>query len=210
VVWSGGPIESGRTNPTLDDADVDLDACTVRLPIGLAIDAGGIGKGLAADLAVAHLLESGIEGAMVTIGGDISMGGHAPDGGWTVVVEHPDPTVAPVGSLAVPAGGVATSSTRSRRWSHDGVERHHVIDPWTGLPSTTDLASVTVVARSGWLAEAHATAAMLAGSREVIDYLDRHDLTGLAVTNDDRVLATGDLDEFRREPVSATATGGLR
>ena len=60
---------------------------------------------------------------------------------------------------------MATSSTRSRRWIHDGAIRHHVIDPASGAMSDTDLAAVTVIARSGWLAEAHATAAILAGQR---------------------------------------------
>jgi thiamine biosynthesis lipoprotein len=191
-------------DPTLDGVEVDLAAWTVRLPVGLVIDAGGIGKGLAADLAVAHALTSGADGAMVSIGGDIALGGQPPADGWTILVEHPDPARDAVATLAVAGGGIATSSTRSRRWRQDGSERHHVIDPWTGAPSTTDLASVTVVARSGWLAEAHATAAILAGSHEVIGYLDRHDLSGVAVTNDNQVLATDDLADLGREPVAAT------
>lgn len=194
-------------DPTLDDIDVDPVANTVRLPAGLAIDAGGIGKGLAADLAVAHALESGALGAMVGIGGDISMGGEPPEGGWTVHVEHPQRELGLIGTVAVSAGGVATSSTRSRRWLHEGGERHHVIDPWTGTTSTTDLAAVTIVARSGWLAEAHATAALLAGSTHVIDHLDRHELSGLAVTVDGRVLATDDLTAFDREPAIASTMG---
>ena len=60
------------------------------------------------------------------------------------------------------------------------------------------------MARSGWLAEAHATAAILAGSHEVIGYLDRHDLSGVVVTNDNQVLATDDLADLRRAPVAAT------
>ena len=198
---------------TLDGVEIDREASTVRLPVGLTIDAGGIGKGLAADLTVAHMLRAGALGAMVSIGGDISMGGQPPEGGWNVVVEHPRlvrDVHDLVGTIAVGGGGVATSSTRSRRWQHEGSERHHVIDPWTGSPSTTDLSSVTVVARSGWLAEAHATAAILSGSRHVVDYLDRHELSGLAVTTDDRVLATGDLAELRTElrPELATISVG--
>jgi thiamine biosynthesis lipoprotein len=202
--------EFRNDDPTLDSIEIDPDACTVRLPAGLSIDAGGIGKGLAADLAVASALRSGADGALVSIGGDLSMGGNPPDGGWTVAIEHPEPERGTVGSVAVPGGGVATSSTRSRRWQRCGRERHHVIDPWTGLPSTTDLSSVTVLARSGWLAEVHATAAILAGSSEVIEYLGRHELSGLAVAGDDRVLATDDLAELRPEPASPSMTGATR
>ena len=52
---------------------------------------------------------------------------------------------------------------------------------------------MTVVGRSGWLAEAHATAALLSGRHDVIGYLDDHDLSGIAVALDGNVLATADL-----------------
>jgi thiamine biosynthesis lipoprotein len=102
---------------------------------------------------------------------------------------------------------VATSSTRSRRWRHGGRERHHVIDPWTGQPSTTDLASVTVIARAGWLAEAHATEGILAGSDHVIDLLDRRGLSGVAIALDGTILTTDDLAGLHRTP--AVALGGV-
>jgi thiamine biosynthesis lipoprotein len=165
---------------------------------------------LAADLTVSHLLESGADGALVSIGGDLSAGGRSPEGGWAVDIEHPAPELDTIGRLAVPAGGVATSSTRSRRWHLDGRERHHIIDPWTGAPSTSDLMSVTVIARSGWLAEVHATTSMLAGSSEVLGYLERHDLSGVAVTRDHRVLATDDLAELRCEPAAVLTMGASR
>lgn len=195
--------EGPADRPTLDDVEIDPDAGTIRLPVGLTIDAGGIGKGLAADLAVARALHSDADGALVSIGGDIAAGGRAPDGGWQIVIAHPDLEHEPVGTIAVTGGGVATSSTRSRRWHHDGVEHHHLIDPWTGTESTTDLATVTVMARSGWLAETHATAAVLAGSEHVLDHLDRHELTGVAVTLDGDVIATRDVAELAGGPTFA-------
>lgn len=198
--------DGAARRPTLDDIEIDLDAGTIRLPAGLAIDAGGIGKGLAADLAVDLALRSGADGALVSIGGDIAASGHPHRNGWHIVIEHPDPDREPVGTIAVSGGGVATSSTRSRRWCHDGVERHHLIDPWTDSVSTTDLASVTVIARSGWLAETHATAAILAGSEQVIDHLDRHQLTGVAVTADGHVLTTRDVTELAGPTTSGPST----
>jgi thiamine biosynthesis lipoprotein len=193
--------------PTLDGVHIDRERNEIRLPAGIAIDAGGIGKGLAADLAVIDALDAGAEGALVGIGGDLSMGGHPPTGGWAVEIEHPDLDGTVIGTTAVSGGGVATSSTRSRRWRHRGHERHHVIDPWTGEPSTTDLASVTVVARAGWLAEAHATEGILSGSDHVVDLLERRGLSGVAVTDDARVLTTDDLAGLLRAP--AAALGGV-
>jgi len=165
------------------------------VPVGVAIDPGGIGKGLAADLAVARAMAGGAAGCLVSIGGDLAMGGTSPDvDGWLVAVERVDPADGELCRLAVSGGGVATSSTRSRRWVHEGHPIHHVIDPATGRPSDTDLASVTIVDRTAWRAEAHATAALLEGSASVLDHLRRDQLTGVVVSDDGRILHTRDLD----------------
>jgi thiamine biosynthesis lipoprotein len=201
----GGFDDTGVAGPTMADIDIDATAGTITLPFGLAIDPGGIGKGLAADLAVEHLLTLGASGALVSIGGDMMMRGTPPPSigeSWTVAIEHPLRPHTSVCTLAVNAGGVATSSTQSRRWVHDGEHRHHVIDPVRSWPSTTDLASVSVVARSGWLAEVHATAALLCGSDHAVDYLDDHGLSGVAVTTSGAVFTTSDLElltDFARE-----------
>lgn len=210
TVLPSGAIHIGgfdAVDASLDDVEIDVERNEVRLPQGLAIDAGGIGKGLAADLAVLRALDAGADGALVSIGGDLSMGGHPPVGGWRVEIEHPDGLA--LGTVTVTGGGVATSSTRSRRWRLGDDERHHVIDPWTGEPSTTDLATVTVIARAGWLAEAHATEGLLAGSEHVIDTLDRHGLSGVAIARDGRVLTTDDLADLRHVSVATRPTGGV-
>lgn len=211
ILPSGGVafVNEWERAPQLSDIEIDHSRSIVRLPPGIVLDAGGIGKGLAADLAVDHLLTAGAHGALVGIGGDISADGNGPDGAWTVDIAHPDPDRGIVCTFTVDRGGVATSSTRSRRWWHDGSERHHVIDPWTGAPSTTDLWSATVVAGSGRLAEAHATAVLLAGSDHAVDYLERHGLSGLAVAADGRVVATDDLDVTHAETAAVAAGGWL-
>jgi thiamine biosynthesis lipoprotein len=173
---------------------IDAERWTVTAPTGVALDPGAIGKGLAADLVVAQLLAAGAGGALVDVGGDLACAGTPPlPDGWPVAVESMDDPGADLVTFTVSGGGVATSSTRSRRWIHDGAVRHHVIDPASGAMSDTDLDAVTVIARSGWLAEAHATGAILAGSVGVLGYLATHDLSGLAVTSTGGLLATPDL-----------------
>lgn len=181
---------------TVGPADIVIDAerSTVTLPVGITLDPGGIGKGLAADIVVARLLDAGVAGALVSIGGDMAMAGRSPHpDGWLVAVEHVEHDAPDLGTVAVSGGGVATSSTRSRRWIHDGIEHHHLIDPRTGSQAATDLAAVTVIAPSAWLAEAHATAALLVGSDLALDHLRAHDLTGLTIGLDGQVRHTSDL-----------------
>ena len=105
---------------------VDAEQRTVTAPPGVSLDPGGIGKGLAADLVVAQLLAAGASGALVDVGGDLACAGTPPlPSGWAVTVEHPDEPEADLVTFTVSAGGVATSSTRSRRW------------PATAPPDTT-------------------------------------------------------------------------
>lgn len=176
------------------DVMADTHAHLAKLPEGMGIDPGGIGKGLAADLVCADMIEAGVTGALVNIGGDLAASGTAPDPqGWIVTVEDPFDATSVLLRFAMNAGGVATSSTRSRRWSEGGHRRHHVLDPRTRDTASTDLVAATVVAPSAWMAEVHAKAALLEGSARALHYLDRHGLSGVCSATDGTHLATPDL-----------------
>jgi FAD:protein FMN transferase len=176
---------SSAARCSIGDVTIDAWTSTVTTPSGLGLDPGGIGKGLAADMVVTELLRGGTAGALVSVGGDLAAAGTPPTvEGWHVAVEHPLAPPEALVTLAFDAGGVATSSVLSRAWDDDGHRRHHVIDPATQTCATTDLAAVTVIARAGWEAEVHATAALLAGRERVLGYFERHGLDGIAVTRD--------------------------
>lgn len=183
--------------PALGLGGVELDTSVgmVRMPVGVSLDPGGIGKGLAADLVVHQMLAGGAQGALVAVGGDLSMSGRPPQrDGWNIAIEHPDRAGEVLCQVMVGGGGVATSSTRSRRWMHRGRERHHLIDARTGQQAVTDLASVTVFAGTAWQAEAHATAALAAGSAGALGLLAQRGLQGVAVCVDGTVIASPGLE----------------
>lgn len=166
------------------DIEIDPELSIIRLPVGVGIDPGGIGKGLAADMVVEQLLRDGARGALVDIGGDIRVDGVGPaDGGWVVDVESPF-TEAPLAHLRLSSGAVATSSCLRRRWGPD-LETHHIIDPATGLPTQTSVAAATVFAPAGWIAEALAKAVVVAGTVEVVG-----DSPVIAVHYDGRVVTS--------------------
>jgi FAD:protein FMN transferase len=176
---------SAKRGCTIADVQIDAEASAVVVPAGVGLDPGAIGKGLAADMVVTELLAGGTGGALVSVGGDLAASGAPPTAeGWYVAVEHPLDSSRELLRLVLGAGGVATSSTLSRAWVQDGDRRHHVIDPDTQTCATTDLAAVSVVARAGWEAEAHATAALLSGADRALEYLADHQLDGVATTLD--------------------------
>jgi len=180
---------------TIADVAIDLATSSVVVPAGIGLDPGGIGKGFAADIVVAELLAGGTGGALVSVGGDLAAAGTSPTAeGWYVAIEDPFDPSRDLTTLALDVGGVATSSTLSRTWVKGGSRRHHVIDPTTQTCATTDLAAVTVIARAGWEAEVHATAALLSGAERALDYLERHELDGIATALDGTVYASPALD----------------
>jgi thiamine biosynthesis lipoprotein len=161
---------------------VDRRRGRARLDAGVGFDPGGIGKGLAADMAVESMLGRGAAGALVCIGGDIAVGGASPQaGGWIVSVEDPADPGRDFAVLDLPAGGVATSSTRHGRWLTPEGPAPHVIDPRTGAPVDSELASVTVVAPNAATAEVAATAALVSGLVDGLRLLERLGLHGLMI-----------------------------
>lgn len=168
--------------------EVDDDAGTVRLPVGATLDPGGLGKGLAADLVVAELLDRGADGVMVEIGGDLRVAGRSPSGdGWRIDVEDPhDQSAPPIAVVDLRDGGVATSSRLFRRW-HGG---HHIIDPTTASPSESDVVAATVVTATGAWSEAFSGVPIVVGAAEAIRVLDAEGVAALVCLADGRTLAT--------------------
>ena len=137
----------------------------VTVPAGRAVDPGGIGKGLAADIVTAGLMRRGVRGALVNLGGDLRCRGASPDGGWRIGIDDPRDADAPsVAQVLITQGAVCTSGVRKRRWARpDGSVAHHLLDPDSGAPTDAEVSSVTVVARMGWVADVLAKAVILAG-----------------------------------------------
>jgi thiamine biosynthesis lipoprotein len=182
--------------PGLAGIDVVPAINAVTLPAGVAFDPGGIGKGLAADLTSALLIEAGGAGALVNIGGDLRARGVPPDPeGWVVTVPDPLEPGRELLRVAIAEGAVATSSRLDRRWRTTTGEAHHLIDPATGRPVETDVVAVTVVAGEAWWGEALTKALFLAGPPGLVEIDDVH---AVLVTADGRRHATPDLEATLR------------
>lgn len=160
---------------------------TVTLPAGLRLDFGGTAKGWAADEAVRRLAVHGP--ALVDAGGDIASSGPRAGGErWPVAVASPFQPDQHLALLWLGRGGVATSGRDHRRWQRAGRWQHHIIDPRSGEPASTDVLSATVVARSARMAEAAAKTALILGSRKGLAWIEAHPpLAALLVTDDGEV-----------------------
>lgn len=194
---------TARRGADLGRIVLDPVASTVRVPAGTVLDPGGIGKGLAADLVATDLLAVGARGALVSIGGDLVVAGTPPHGDrWAIDVEDPMTPGTALLTIHLDRGGVATSSTRSRRWRVRGAPHHHLIDPATGRSARTDLVAATVVASTAWQAEVAATSALLLGRGAGLADLATQGLAGVLVGRDGTVVTS--------PGASPSATGGGR
>lgn len=171
-------------------------AHAIMLPVGVTVDPGGIGKGLAADLTSQLLVARGAAGALVNVGGDLRALGRPPSpDGWIVTVSDPIGAGRELLRLAMPEGAVATSSRLLRRWQTSTGQAHHLIDPRTGSPAVTDVVAVTVVAGEAWWAEALTKALFLTGPPGLGELDDLH---AVVVTADGARHATRDLEATLR------------
>jgi thiamine biosynthesis lipoprotein len=192
----GGRGEPGLCDLVIGCTDIQIDGKVVRLPAGTGFDPGGIGKGLAADLTAAEVSAAGADGVCINMGGDLRCIGRSPDGGgWTVAIEHPW-SARPLALVGVGEGAVATSTTLRRRWTSAGRERHHLIDPRTGEPSTTDLNLASVIAGTAWAAEVLAKAVLLRGSEHPFDLVDGCGAHALVVDDDGKVAVSEGFHAF--------------
>ena len=71
-----------------------------------------------------------------------------------------------------------------------GTIRHHIIDPRTGRSSDTDLVSVTLIGTCGAKMDALATACIVAGIRESLSWLRKHNIEGIYIRKDGSAFAT--------------------
>lgn len=131
---------------------------------GMELDFGGFGKEYAADRAAVMLIDAGVRGGFVNLGGDIRVAGpRADDAPWRFAIRHPREASSFIADVELTAGALATSGDYERCMVVDGRRYAHLLDATSGWP-VSDWSSVSVVAASCTAAGALATLAMLAGA----------------------------------------------
>lgn len=156
----------------------------------LFLDAGGIGKGLAADILTREFMKLGAVGVLANIGGDLVAAGRPGSSSWQLGITNDADSDMLIGLFESQDTqlSIATSSVIKRKFSNGN---HHIIDPLTGESAATDIAQVSVVSVNGWHAEVMAKAAILKGFKSAAKYLKSHDLSFLIVSNSGAIKSSG-------------------
>ncbi|TKB89784.1 MAG: FAD:protein FMN transferase [Nitrospira sp.] len=153
---------------------VNKEARTIYLPhTGMRIDVGGIGKGYAADRAVAEMKRVGVMGGVVALSGDIKAFGVLPDGkGFPVGIKHPRREEELIAMIDLNDEAVSTAGDYERFFERDGVRYHHILDPHTLQPART-CQSVTVIAKEGTVADGLDTGIFVLGPEQGMALVER-------------------------------------
>lgn len=137
---------------------IDAQASTVYLSDpAMSLDVGAVAKGWATQ----KVAEAAPEHMLLSVGGNICATGPKPDGNaWNIGIQDPDDTQSYLQTVNLFSGCAVTSGDYQRRYTVDGVDYHHIIDPQTLYPATA-WQSVTVLCADGGLADVLSTALFL-------------------------------------------------
>lgn len=168
---------------------------TVSIGEGQFIDLGATGKGLACDRAKKILDDSTITGGIVSVGGSLLLYGENPtsdDGLWVTGIRNPfggenDYAV----TLKTGEVFISTSGDYEKVLMKDGKKYHHILNPYTGYPAESDIAGVTVLAKTGFLSDALSTACFILGYNEdSLSLLEKYSAEAVFIMKDHSVYAT--------------------
>jgi thiamine biosynthesis lipoprotein len=178
--------------PHIDYRTIAVDGTRVTLADPLAkLDLGAVAKGYIADDIAALLRAGGCESANINLGGNVYVLGSKPDGSpWNVGIQDPFEARGSLrGYVSVSDSSVVTSGPYERSFERAGAVYHHILDPRTGYPVQTDLASTSIISENSAEGDALTTTTFLLGSKQALALIEtRPHLQGIFIDAENSVL----------------------
>jgi thiamine biosynthesis lipoprotein len=218
-LWGFGPPHEGPPQPRVPDDEAIAEALSHtgldKIELGhkppnlkkldpfVYLDLSGIAKGYGVDQMAKVLDKHGIDDYMVDIGGDLrTRGQNADNRPWRIAIEKPTAGTRQVDYVIKPGDrAVASSGDYRNYFEADGVRYSHTIDPRTGRPVSHDTVSVTVATSDCMRADALATALLVMGRDEGMEFANVQNLAARFVVKTDDGFETHTTRSF--EPLIA-------
>lgn len=161
----------------------------------LAADFSSMAKGFAADTVAAQLSSLGSADHYVQIGGDIATVGTRP---WRVAIEQPSASAPLAQAFDLAGQSLSTSGDAHNSFTHAGRRYGHILDPRTGEPVSSALASVSVIAPTCAQSSARATALFVLGPEAGFALAIREHWSALFIIREGSSLTARPTPEFTR------------
>jgi len=180
---------------------IDEKASTVYLDDPqIRLDVGAIAKGYATEQVARQLEEKGIDGILISVGGNVrAIGGRQEvQREWNVGIQNPDRDsdeqyllITKIMDLSL-----VSSGDYERYYTVDGKEYHHIIDPDTLMPAEY-FTAVSILCKDSGMADALSTAIFclpLEEGRRLIEGLDNTE--ALWVMKDGKLVYSSGFENF--------------
>lgn len=143
------------------------------------LDFSASAKGFGVDIVKQYLESKGIEHMLVEIGGEVAVKGKnlSTDKPWGIGVLDPDSDQINqfyAAIIALEDRAMATSGNYFNYYIKDGVKYSHTISPISGYPIVHPLLSASVIAEDCMTADALATAFMVMGHENAIEFVEQN------------------------------------
>lgn len=166
--------------PIIDAGKIHYNPNTAELVLGdkQSIDLGGIAKGYTSQRLMEIFREKGVSSAIVSLGGNVQCLGRKPDGSpWRVGIQNPWKQNSGIAAVVQVIDEAVITSGGYERYFEDpetGRIYRHILDTKTGYPAESGLASVSIVAPNGTLADGLSTALYVMGLEKAGEYWKKH------------------------------------
>ena len=180
-------INTWRDNPAPRHS-ISVSGQTISATGPVRLDLGGVAKGTVLSRATTLFKRLGIHNAMVDAGGDLKVLGARGPRPWRIGIRNPLADSIIATAELEPGEAIVTSGNYERYYEHDGQQYNHVLNPQTGRP-VENTAGVTVIHRDPELADAAATALMVAGAGRFDEIAARMGITTALLISTDGVLS---------------------
>ena len=165
---------------------------------GMGLNLGAIGKGAACDKAIETYKNEGAKSGIIAVGGSVAVFGSKPNRtDWRIAIRDPfkddNDDSSNMAIVPIKSGCVSTSGAYEKNFYDNGNFYHHILDPKTGYPSETGLASVSVFCDSGVLTDMLSTSCYILGRENSLELLKYYKAEAVFIDNNKNVYVTSGL-----------------
>jgi len=158
----------------------------------IKLDVNGIAQGYTVEK-LSRLLESkNIKNYMIELGGEVKVKGKNPEGQlWKIGIDKPIENSNEFNReiqdiIHISDISLATSGSYRKFVEKNGIKYSHTINPITGMPTTHNLLSVTILHNSCTFADALATAIMVMGLEKGKRFITENDIMAYLIYSDEK------------------------